>query len=171
MKILIIGDTHAQDDIFLRILSVEKNIDAMLHTGDFEGSEFVYRELSDFPFYYVAGNNDFFTDIPREEVITLGRYKVLIVHGHTYGVAWDEEGVIEAARERGCDIVMYGHTHRPSINIATGKGGVTTINPGSLAFPRQEGRKPSYIVMEIDRFGKVHFRINYLSRSGRIQLW
>ena len=66
---------------------------------------------------------------------------------------------------------MYGHTHRPSINIATEKGGVTTINPGSLAFPRQEGRKPSYIVMEIDRFGKVHFRINYLSRSGRIQLW
>ena len=171
MKILIVSDTHGRDDNLVKVLKKVKPIDFLRHCGDVEGSEKKIRELAGCPCAMVKGNNDFFTDIPREEVITLGRYKVLIVHGHTYGVAWDEEGVIEAARERGCDIVMYGHTHRPSINIATGKGGVTTINPGSLAFPRQEGRKPSYIVMEIDRFGKVHFRINYLSRSGRIQLW
>ena len=84
MKILIIGDTHAQDDIFLRILSVEKNIDAMLHTGDFEGSEFVYRELSDFPFYYVAGNNDFFTDAPYERIVTLASCRVFMPHGRRY---------------------------------------------------------------------------------------
>ena len=54
MKILILGDTHAQDDIFLRILAAEKEYDAVLHTGDFEGSEFVYRELSDAPLYAIA---------------------------------------------------------------------------------------------------------------------
>ena len=59
MRVLILGDTHAQDDIFLRILAAEKEYDAVLHTGDFEGSEFVYRELSDAPLYAIAGNNDF----------------------------------------------------------------------------------------------------------------
>ena len=36
------------------------------------------------------------------------------------------------------------------------------LNPGSLSYPRQEGRLPSYAIMEIDRDEKVHFTIAYL---------
>lgn len=84
MKILILGDTHAQDDIFLRILSAEKDIDAMLHAGDFEGSEFIYSELTDCPFYYIAGNNDFFTDAPYERIVELDSCRIFMTHGHRY---------------------------------------------------------------------------------------
>ena len=86
MKILILGDTHAQDDFFLRILEKEKDYDVLLHTGDFEGSEIVYRELSDAPLYCVAGNNDFFTDAPYERVFELEGCRIFMTHGHRYNL-------------------------------------------------------------------------------------
>ena len=42
------------------------------------------------------------------------------------------------------------------------KDGITVLNPGSLAYPRQEGRKGSYMIMEIDQEGKAHFNQKYL---------
>ena len=171
MKILVVSDTHGRDDNLMKVLKKVKPIDFLIHCGDIEGSEERIREWAGCPCAMVRGNNDFYTDLPAEEVVTLGRYRVLITHGHNYGVSWDTQGIVEAARERECDIVMYGHTHRPVVEVATGEGGITVINPGSLSYPRQEGRKPSYIIMETDRFGKVHFRVNYLSRGGKILLW
>ena len=171
MRVLILGDTHAQDDIFLRILAAEKEYDAVLHTGDFEGSEFVYRELSDAPLYAIAGNNDFFTDLQISEIVEFGKYRIYVTHGHLHGVSWDNSEVLKEARENGCNVVMYGHTHVPVLQQAVSDDGITVLNPGSLAYPRQSGRKPSYAVMEIDRFGRAHYQINYLTRSGRISFW
>lgn len=171
MKILVVSDTHGRDDNFVKVIKKVKPIDFLIHCGDVEGSEKKIRELAGCPCLIVRGNNDFFTDLPREEVVTLGRYRVFITHGHNYGIAWDTREIEAAARSNGCSIAMCGHTHRPMIELAATADDVTVINPGSLSYPRQEGRKPSYIVMEIDRFGKAHFRINYLSRGGKIVLW
>lgn len=60
---------------------------------------------------------------------------------------------------RGVDVVMYGHTHRPVVDI---EDDIIAVNPGSLTYPRQDNRKPSYIIMDLDREGKAHFTINYL---------
>lgn len=46
---------------------------------------------------------------------------------------------------------MFGHTHKPYLET---KDGVTILNPGSLSYPRQEGRRPSYMIMDIDEAGK-----------------
>ena len=56
------------------------------------------------------------------------------------------------------DIVLYGHTHRPEVDR---KGKVIAVNPGSLSYPRQEGRRPSYIIMEADE-NDVRFSVEYL---------
>ena len=60
---------------------------------------------------------------------------------------------------QGADIVMYGHTHKPVIDISSQ---ITAINPGSLSYPRQENRKPSYIIMELDAHGEAKFELNYI---------
>ena len=65
----------------------------------------------------------------------------------------------EEALSRNIDIVMYGHTHRPEIDI---DAKVTVLNPGSLSYPRQDGRHPSFMIMEIDRFGEAHYTTNFL---------
>ena len=74
-------------------------------------------------------------------------------------MALGEERLKEEARQRGADIVMYGHTHKPSL---TRDADLITLNPGSVAFPRQEGRRPSYMVMELDEGGKVDVSQEYL---------
>ena len=68
---------------------------------------------------------------------------------------------MEEAQAKGVDIVMFGHTHKPIIKKS---GGVIAVNPGSISYPRQEGRKPSYIIMEIDEKGELHFTINFLNK-------
>ena len=60
---------------------------------------------------------------------------------------------------QGADIVMYGHTHRPVIDISKN---IIAINPGSLSYPRQENRKPSYMIMELDSAGEAHFNLYYI---------
>ena len=89
----------------------------------------------------------------------LGHYHVLITHGHYYYVSLDTQELYRQALSRGVDIAMFGHTHRPYLES---DGEVTLLNPGSLSYPRQEGRRPSYIVMELDKEGEAHFTIKYL---------
>lgn len=51
---------------------------------------------------------------------------------------------------------MYGHTHKPVVDR---EGDLTAVNPGSLTYPRQEGRRPSFIIMDLDRKGRRILRL------------
>ena len=159
MKILIVSDTHGHERNLKKVIEKVGQTDLFIHLGDIEGHEDYIEALADCPVHMVSGNNDFFSDLPREEEFQLGRYRVLITHGHYYGVSVGTERLKEEARSRNIDIVMYGHTHRPEIDI---DDHVTVLNPGSLSYPRQWGRKPSYMLMEIDREGEAHYTINYI---------
>ena len=159
MKILIVSDTHGHERNLKKVIEKVGQTDLFIHLGDIEGHEDYIEALADCPVHMVSGNNDFFSDLPREEEFQLGRYRVLITHGHYYGVSVGTDRLKEEARSRNIDIVMYGHTHRPEIDI---DDHVTVLNPGSLSYPRQWGRKPSYILMEIDREGEAHYTINYI---------
>ena len=159
MKILIVSDTHGHERNLKKVIEKVGQTDLFIHLGDIEGHEDYIEALADCPVHMVSGNNDFFSDLPREEEFQLGRYRVLITHGHYYGVSVGTDRLKEEARSRNIDIVMYGHTHRPEIDI---DDHVTVLNPGSLSYPRQWGRKPSYMRMEIDREGEAHYTINYI---------
>ena len=39
---------------------------------------------------------------------------------------------------------------------------IIVINPGSLSYPRQEGRRATYVMMEIDKNGEAHFELEYV---------
>jgi len=54
---------------------------------------------------------------------------------------------------------MFGHTHRPYFEE---RDGITVLNPGSLSFPRQEGRKSSYMILETDGEEKYEFVQHFL---------
>lgn len=159
MKILIISDTHRRNENFLRVMEKVTPVDMIVHCGDVEGSEKLISDKAGCPVQMVQGNNDFLSGLPREKEFVIGDYKVWLTHGHNYYVSMNYETLKREAKDREMDIVMCGHTHKPVIDIA---GDLTLINPGSLSYPRQEGRRPSYIIMEIDREGKAHYTINYL---------
>lgn len=83
-----------------------------------------------------------------------------MTHGHYYYVTVGTRDLVEEAKTNGCDVVMFGHTHKPFLNQDDPE--LTVLNPGSLSFPRQEGRRPSYIMMEIDEKGSVHYSLHFL---------
>ena len=159
MRVLIVSDTHGRHRNLDRALEEAGEIDVFIHLGDVEGGEDYMNAVIDCEKHMVRGNNDFFSSLPREEEFYLCGYKVFITHGHAYYVSLDSEYIFEEGKARNVDIVMYGHTHRPFFEQ---KEGLTVLNPGSLSFPRQEGRKGSYMLMEIAPNGSVTYDQRYL---------
>ena len=112
----------------------------VIHCGDVEGGEDDIRCSVKCPLYLVAGNNDYFCALPRDLEKQLFGHRVFIT--------------------RDCDIAFFGHTHRPEVSYGNG---CYIVNPGSLSYPRQEGRKPSFCIWEVDDKGQDHFTIGYLN--------
>lgn len=164
MKVLIVSDTHRRDDNLKKVIEELKPLDMFIHLGDSEGSEaFIPEWLNpECEIQMVRGNNDFFSNLDREREITIGRYRALLTHGHYYNVSLGTEGIKQEAADRHVDIVMFGHTHRPCYEV---QDDLIVLNPGSLSYPRQEGRKPSYMVMELDKSGRASFTLNYVERG------
>ncbi len=131
----------------------------VIHCGDAEGSEYAISEAAGCPVQIVLGNNDFFSDLPKELEFSIGKYRIWVTHGHNYYVSMGNENIKKEAKSRGVDVVFYGHTHRPVIDYGND---VIAVNPGSLSYPRQEGHRPSYAIMEIDKDEELHFTIAYV---------
>lgn len=159
MRIMIVSDTHKKHTNLMDMLEREKPIDLMIHLGDAEGYEDDIAQMAGCPLEIVAGNNDFFSNLEKEKELTIGKYHILITHGHYYYVSAGIEDIKREASGRGMDIVMFGHTHRPFIEYGDG---IIAMNPGSVSYPRQEGRLPSYIMMLVDDNGCADFTIKYL---------
>ncbi len=162
MKILVVSDTHGRDGNLEYVLEESGPLDLLIHCGDVEGNEDYICEIAGCPVHMVAGNNDFFSDLNREEEFDLGEYRVWLTHGHNYGVSMGTGFIAEEARSRGVQIVMFGHTHRPYLEQ---EEDLTVLNPGSLSFPRQERREPSYILMELEDDGEIKYSVKYIKKS------
>ena len=65
MKILVVSDTHKKNDNYFTVLEMHKP-DLVIHCGDAEGAEYAITQAADCPVQIVLGNNDFFSDLPRE---------------------------------------------------------------------------------------------------------
>ncbi|RRK30111.1 metallophosphoesterase [Schaedlerella arabinosiphila] len=159
MRILIVSDTHGYHKNLDRALESAGEVDMFIHLGDVEGGEEYINAVVGCEKHVVRGNNDFFSDLPKEEEFYIGEKKVFITHGHAYCVSLDPQQIKEEGKARNADIVMFGHTHRPYLEQ---DGSITVLNPGSLSYPRQEGRKGSYMIMETKDQGEAEFHQLFL---------
>lgn len=159
MKVLIVSDTHGKDENLEEIVLRETPFDYFIHCGDVEGREIFMEALVECPCTIVSGNNDFFSDLPREVMIQLEGHRILVTHGHYYGVSMGLYEVLDEGKARECQVVLFGHTHRP---VEETEEGILLLNPGSLSYPRQEGRRPSYAVMELQQGKAPVAEIRYL---------
>ena len=160
MKVLIVSDTHGREQNLAEALEKTGSIDQLIHLGDVEGGAEHIRELAgDAPAAIIAGNNDFFCDLPNERIFTLGGHRIFMTHGHGYFVHSGTLYLKREARKKGADMVMFGHTHKPYMEE---DNELLVLNPGSLSLPRQEGHRPTYIVMEIADDGQISYELCYL---------
>ena len=81
------------------------------------------------------------------------------VHGNLEAL----DAALRDARSHGAELAFYGHTHFPEIDRSHPL--VTAANPGSLTFPRQDGRKPSYLIAELEEGRKPELFLHFLKRE------
>ena len=160
-KILVVSDNHRKLDNIYQLLEENPDISYFIHLGDSEGSEDTIRTHlpKGCESYFVQGNNDFFAYLPKEIEMRLGKERLFLTHGHLYGVGFDLQGLADEARARNCSMALFGHTHRPFSRMVNG---VLCINPGSVNFPRQENRKPSYAMFYLDKKGNLRTEAKYI---------
>ncbi len=158
-KYLVVSDTHGKDQNFYDVLDLEEPVDGIIHCGDFEGSEGKFALAANCPVFFVSGNNDFFSSLNREIDFELDGHTFFVTHGHHFLVSMDLENIKAEGAARGADIVIFGHTHRP---VARHEDGIYLFHPGSLSYPRQEGRSPSYLLLYTYEDGSLRYEIKYL---------
>lgn len=132
MIIAVFSDTHGDNTSMLNVIDSNKNIKAVIHCGDvaddIDSLKMCFPHLS---VYGVRGNNDFFTEYPKELICEIGGMKFFITHGHFYSVKMGETVIKSACRDFGCDICVYGHTHVPSLYE---EKGIIILNPGTSRY-------------------------------------
>ncbi len=165
-KILILSDTHGKCDLMYEIINKVKPIDSLVHCGDvgYGGIERELSAASDCPVHVVCGNNDYGSTYPYTDSFTLQGHKIIVTHGHRQRVYSDLSPLLYLAEENRADIVMFGHLHVPVVKTWEG---ITLVNPGSLTYPRQSNRLPSYIMMTIEDSGEVRFAVRYVEFTGK----
>ena len=167
-EFLIISDVHGDRDRLRRALAAAGNVHAVFFLGD---GLFDVRDLLSMqgmpPFYAVRGNCDFGMLGEDEMVVSLGKHRILMLHGHTAGVKGGESGLLALAHRNRADIVLYGHTHvRRESYLSKDEGGpLWLFNPGSLGHPIDS--PPSFGRLSVSDRGELLFGFGDITENGK----
>lgn len=154
-RIGIISDTHGCCNAMDACVSKAKDVDAWFHLGDYAMDANKLGASTGKQVYSVAGNCDILSDAPLELTVELEGLKLLLIHGHKYGVSVDDTyRACLRAEELNCNALFYGHTH---VSEISNYGGLITVNPGSPSSPRS-GRRPSFAIAELED-GRIRVKI------------
>ena len=139
MKILVFSDSHSHPKYIENALEMHNHTaDLIIFLGDgIRDIEYIKNRHSHLPFVVVKGNCDVFSssDYRDYAVLDLDGIKVLITHGHLFGVKSGYDRILYRAEELGVDAVFFGHTHQPLDFLSyVGEKKIHLFNPGSIAY-------------------------------------
>ena len=157
MRIIVVSDTHRDFRPFYDIvLRYQEEANLFLHLGDGEREVDEIKNLfPNLPIRNVRGNGDMLSLAPAVDVFEAGGVRILMAHGHTFHVKSGIGDLERTARNSGCSIALYGHTHIADNHY---EDGLYTMNPGSPSCPK-EG-KPSFGIIDIMPNGIMPFLVN-----------
>ena len=113
MKILVLSDSHGAVSPMEQAVE-QTSPDLILHLGDcWRDGERLHDRFPSIPLEQVPGNCDFRPTEPAERLLELRGKRILLCHGHTYGVKQSLVTAGFAAEEQQLDLFLFGHTHRP----------------------------------------------------------
>lgn len=150
MIIGLVSDSHGVTGKLEEMLKLPEaaRAECWLHAGDFTQDADYLAMVCGKPVHKVAGNGDWPTNVPEDLLLELGGHRIYLTHGHMQGVRSGTGRLADYAALQGADIAVYGHTHVADITPRN-KQGVTVLNPGSVARPRDESRG-SFMIMELE---------------------
>lgn len=159
MKLAVVSDTHGCLSALDVCIECAGRVDAWCHLGDLTSDAEALMRKTDAQVFAVRGNCDYLDGAARkyesEAVIELGGARILMMHGHLYGVSpYSYDKAAYRAEELHCGVLLFGHTH---ISLVNSDGRVLAVNPGSPSCPRG-GRRHSFALLEIEN-GDVRAKI------------
>jgi putative phosphoesterase len=142
----------------------EARVARILHLGDLTELLAVPLFEAIAPFEAVAGNND-----GEEIVARFGRKKIVLVEAVRIGMVHGDgtrgttmRRALEAFRDEEVDVVLFGHSHKPSVGR---EGSILVANPGSPTDKRTNPRY-SYAILTVEGAEARVELCYYLSRGG-----
>ncbi len=129
MKILVLSDSHGNIENMMRAVEQEQP-EMLIHLGDcWRDGQRLAKHYPNIPMTQVPGNCDFRSHEAMEKLLFIEKYRVLICHGHTYGVKQSLLPAGLAAEEQNADLFLFGHTHKPLVDH---HGRALFLNPGTI---------------------------------------
>ena len=155
MEALIFSDSHGHAERMEQALLLQvQRPDAVFFAGD--GVRDLDRiGLALPPVHAVLGNCDWFSADPTlqtERLIPFGEHQILLTHGHMYSVKHGYGALLAHAVRLGADLVLFGHTHVPHLEILpTGAcvAGKTLTRPLYLFNPGSIGMDGSFGTLSV----------------------
>jgi putative phosphoesterase len=136
MKMAIISDIHDNLPNLKKCLfwCQENKIEKIICAGDVTNSETLQILSVEFKgeIFLIRGNADIYDEdeiVAYDNIYYGGRFAIFEIAGIKVGVCHEPIFFGEVLSKGDCNIIFYGHTHKPWIEI---KKGVQTVNPGTL---------------------------------------
>lgn len=137
MRFGVLSDTHLYsmstefEQLYTKFL---KDVDVLIHCGDFTGEE-IYYFLNNHPkFIAVKGNCDFFELSPKAYLEVNG-FKIAVTHG--FGVLDLEKNPQQLLNIfPDADLICFGHTHKKYFSKIKN---TYFLNPGTCQLKRRQG--------------------------------
>lgn len=143
-RLLVVSDTHGRADL-KAIARLAKGCDLIVHLGDGFVDGQRLQSLQDAPVIQVLGNADLPLTVVPEKRIELEDWSILLTHGHLHGVKRDREDLLDYAAAMDCQLVLFGHLHRP---LYEDKGPIRAFCPSSAAYTYDDS-VPSVGLLEL----------------------
>lgn len=145
-KIVVLSDTHGYRKGIEELDGIFAESDIIIHLGDTSADGSIIRAKYPNKTFVINGNCDPLPIGEDEEVIEVENVRIFACHGHRYSVKTTLTRLAERAKELGCKIALYGHTHRAREDEIDG---IILLNPG--AGTRYFTRSYLYLVINGDK--------------------
>ena len=145
--VTILSDTHGNRRAIDNLENILNESDYIIHLGDTSGDgSYIHKKHGD-KTYLVNGNCDPLKLGENELIIEIEGVKIFATHGHLYSAKATLLKLALRAKELGCNICLYGHTHSAREDEFEG---VTLINPGCMT--RYSQNSYCYLVINGEKF-------------------
>lgn len=147
MKIIVVSDTHGNNQSFLEAAITIEKPDMIFHLGDFVSDAKKITKILGIDCIMVKGNGDYgMMNVNEDELLEIEGKKIFLTHGHKYHVGYNLDDLYHKGLELGADLILFGHTHIPEIKH---EKDIILMNPGSPSLPRKLNRKRTFGLVTI----------------------
>lgn len=154
-KIVVVSDSHGNRQALDSLDTIFVESDCIIHLGDTSSDGGYIRNKYPDKTVVINGNCDFISVGERERILNIEGVNILACHGHTYSVKSTLSRLAKRAKDAGCRIALYGHTHDAKESEIDG---VTLLNPGTLS--KYSQKSYLYLVINGDKFTQKIVRID-----------